>query len=249
MKEDKGITLKEAIKLYYGEIDLTDTEKEEIDERLRKIEESGFLERCKEVARQSEKKRIHIGRFCISKVACIIFVICLSVTLTGGVVYAAVLSHIRSIKVEDMGDYGKLDIEYNDIAATGEVQEKNPALEILDYYEPAWIPDGYYKETEHMYIKSYSVNYLSKDSDGYIYYSQYTSTAKTYYSTENGRSEQVSFGEYSGEYIETDDSNYLIVTDGTYIYSLIAQSGNIGRQELTEMIESMIEKSIKNIIG
>ena len=42
MKEDKGITLKEAIKLYYGEIDLTDTEKEEIDERLRKIEESGF---------------------------------------------------------------------------------------------------------------------------------------------------------------------------------------------------------------
>ena len=29
MKDDKGITLKEAIKLYYGEIDLTDTEKEE----------------------------------------------------------------------------------------------------------------------------------------------------------------------------------------------------------------------------
>ena len=242
MKEDKGITLKEAIKLYYGEIDLTDTEKEEIDERLRKIEESGFLERCKEVARQSEKKRVHIWRFCISKVACIVLAICLSVTLTGGIVYAAVLNHIRSIKVEDTGDYGKLDIEYNDIAATGEAQENNPTLEILDYYEPAWIPERYYKETEHRYIMSYSINYRSKYFDGDICYLQYTSSLKSNYSTENGRSEQVSFREYSGEYIETDDENYLIVTDGTYIYSLIAQSKNIGKQELIKMIESIIEK-------
>lgn len=242
MKDDKGITLKEAIKLYYGEIDLTDTEKEEIDERLRKIEESGFLERCKEVARQSEKKRVHIWRFCISKVVCIVLAICLSVTLTGGIVYAAVLNYIRSIKVQDMGDHGEIDIDFNNVPATGEAQEKNPTLEILDYYEPAWIPEGYYKENEHRYAMSYSIDYLSKDFNKYIYYSQDTSTVKSNYSTENGSSEQVSFGEYSGEYIETDDSNYLIVTDGTYIFSLISQSENVGRQELIKMIESMIEK-------
>ena len=241
MDEEK-YSLKEAIDLYFGEPRLTEEEEKQIDERLKKIEESGFLDKCKEVARQSEKKRIRIGRLCISKVACIVFIVCLSTALTGGIVYAAVLNHIQGIQVKDMGNYGELEIDYNDVSVTVENQEKNPPLEILDYYEPTWIPDGYYKDNEHKHIMSYSINYLSKDSDRDIYYSQYTSTAKYYYSTENERPERVSFGEYSGEYIETDDDNYLIVTDGTYIYSLIAQSGDIGKQELIKMIESITEK-------
>ncbi|MBR5179171.1 MAG: DUF4367 domain-containing protein [Lachnospiraceae bacterium] len=240
MDEEK-YSLKEAIDLYFGEPRLTEEEEKQIDERLKKIEESGFLDKCKEVARQSEKKRIRIGRLCISKVACIVFIVCLSTALTGGIVYAAVLNHIRGIQVKDKGNHGELEIDYNDVSVTVEKQEKNPALEILDYYEPVWIPEGYYKETEHMHVMSYNTIYQSKEFDGEIYYSQDTSTVKTYYSTENGRSEQVSFREYSGEYIETDDSNYLIVTDGTYVYSLIAQPGNVGRQEMIKMIES-IEK-------
>ena len=39
MKDDKGITLKEAIRLYYGEVDLTDAEKEDVEKLLEKIEE------------------------------------------------------------------------------------------------------------------------------------------------------------------------------------------------------------------
>ena len=242
MKKDRQFTLREVINQYYNDEDIYEQYADEADTILNSVDKTSIKEKCKEVARQSEKKRIRIGRLCISKVACMFFVICLSIVLTGGIVYAAVLNHIRSIKVEDTGDYGKLDIEYNDIAATGEAQENNPALEILDYYEPAWVPEGYYKETEYRHVMSYDINYRSKDSDVGIYYSQDTSTVKAYYSTENGRSEQVSFGEYFGEYIETGDENYLIVTDGAYIYSLIAQSKNIGKQELIKMIESIIEK-------
>ena len=237
MKDDKGITLKEAIKLYYGEIDLTDTEKEEIDERLRKIEESGFLERCKEVARQSEKKRIHIGRLCISKVACMIFVICLSVALTGGIVYAAVLNHIRSIKVKDMGDHGELDIEYNDVSATGEDQEKNSALEVFNYYELAWIPDGYSTKSEYKQDMGYSVC-LTDTYEHTILYRQSLPELNVHYSTENGKSEKVFFGKYKGEYIITEKCNYLIVTDGTYIYSII--SSNIEKEEMIKMIKGEI---------
>lgn len=242
MKKDRQFTLREVINQYYNDEDIYEQYSDEADAILNSVDKTSIKEKCKEVARQSEKKRIRIGRLCISKVACMFFVICLSIVLTGGIVYAAVLNHIRSIKVQDMGDHGEIDIDFNNVPATGEAQEKNPTLEILDYYEPAWIPEGYYKENEHRYAMSYSIDYLSKDFNKYIYYSQDTSTVKSNYSTENGSSEQVSFGEYSGEYIETDDSNYLIVTDGTYIFSLISQSENVGRQELIKMIESMIEK-------
>ncbi|MBR5177472.1 MAG: DUF4367 domain-containing protein [Lachnospiraceae bacterium] len=242
MKKDRQFTLREVINQYYNDEDIYEQYADEADAILNSVDKTSIKEKCKEVARQSEKKRIRIGRLCISKVACMLFVICLSIVLTGGIVYAAVLNHIRSIKVQDMGDHGEIDIEYNNVPATGEAQEKNPALEILDYYEPTWIPEGYYKETEHLHVMSYNIIYQSIDFDGDIYYSQYTSSSKHNYSTENGRSEQVSFGEYSGEYIETDDDNYLIVTDDTYIYSLIVQSGDIDKQELIKMIESIIKK-------
>ena len=44
------------------------------------------------------------------------------------------------------------------------------------------------------------------------------------------------FGKYTGEFIETEDGNYLIVTDGTYLYSLI---GNVDYEVMKKIISSI----------
>ena len=43
-------------------------------------------------------------------------------------------------------------------------------------------------------------------------------------------------GEYTGEFIETEESNYLIVTDGIYLYSLI---GNVDYETMEKIISSI----------
>ena len=68
------------------------------------VESKGFKEKLQAIACKNERKRenvIRIGRIYIGKTACFIFVICLSVILTGGIVYAAVQNYIKSIKVND----------------------------------------------------------------------------------------------------------------------------------------------------
>lgn len=230
MKDDKGITLKEAIKLYYGEIDLTDTEKEEIDERLRKIEESGFLEKCKEIAREKERERerkiIHIGRLKISRVAGLIFLVCF-ISVFGVTAYAAVMSHIREIEVNEMGDHSEVAVEYNP-----ENEEELSAIET--YYKPVWVPDGYYLESEREYKEKYTITYAEEESDDIIDYKQYLPFINSYYGAEEGIHENISFGKYTGEYIDSDSTHYLIVTDGTYLYSIISEK--IDKETMIKML-------------
>jgi hypothetical protein len=44
----------------------------------------------------------------------------------------------------------------------------------------------------------------------------------------------VKFGIFVGEFIETDKSNYLIVTDGVYLYDIIAD--NMNKDSLIRML-------------
>lgn len=230
MKENEGITLKEAIKLYYGEVTLSEEEEREVDEMLREIEESGFLEKCKEVARQKQKERekkfVHIGRWCISKAACLIIAV-LIVGLLGGTAYAAVRSRIKSIQVADKENHSEVKVEYND---------GNSALSAIeDYYAPTWIPDGYYLSSEVKFEMEYDIVYTNNQGDRIIY-DQYLPKLISHFSTENVEKEEIQFGEYSGWYAETDPEKYLIVTDGTYLYSLIDNTGNIDKQDLIKML-------------
>lgn len=231
MKNDEGITLKEAVKLYYGEVSLSEEEEKEVDEMLREIEESGFLEKCKEVARQKQKERdkkfVHIGHWCISKVACLIIVVIMVVAL-GGTAYAAVRSHIRSIQVEDKENHSEIDVDYNDIDSVSSIIE--------DYYTPAWVPEGYYIKSEDKYEQMYTLVYINNQGDR-LYYDQYLPILKAHYSTENYEKEEIQFDEYSGWYAETDPEKYLIVTDGTYLYSLIDIAGNVDKQDLIKMLK------------
>ena len=231
MKNDEGITLKEAVKLYYGEVSLSEEEEKEVDDMLREIEESGFLEKCKEIAREKERERerkiIHIGRLKISRVAGLIFLVCF-ISVFGITAYAAVMSHIRGIEVNEMGDHSEVAVDYNP-----ENEEERSA--IATYYKPVWVPDGYHLDSEEKYAGKYRLLYISDAGEDQIVYYQTLPSVKVYYSTEDGLSEKVAFGQYSGEYIETDSMNYLIVTDGAYIYSLIADTLN--KQELIKMIQ------------
>lgn len=230
MKEDKYITLKEVIKMYYGEVTLTEAEEEEVDACLREMEENGFLEKCKEIARQSQKERerkcVRIGRWWINKVACLI--ITLIVGILGVTTYAAVRSHINSIQITDKENHSEIKVEYNDGDST--------LSAIEDYYAPNWIPDGYYLSSENKFELEYDIVYTNNQGDR-ILYDQYLPTLKSHYSTENYLKEKVEFDEYSGWYVETDPEKYLIVTDGTYLYSLIDTTGNIDKQDLIKMLK------------
>ena len=231
MKNDEGITLKEAVKLYYGDVSLSEEEEKEVDEMLREIEESGFLEKCKEVARQKQKERdkkfVHIGHWCISKVACLIIAVII-VGVLGGTAYAAVRSHIRSIQVEDKENHSEIDVDYNDFGSSLSVIE--------DYYTPNWIPEGYYIESEEKFELEYDIVYINDQGDR-IFYDQYLPILKAHYSTENFEKEEIQFDEYSGWYAETSTDKYLIVTDGTYLYSLIDIAGNVHKQDLIKMLK------------
>ncbi len=226
--DDKRYSFKEALELYYGEPELTEEEK--IDEMLMEIEEHGFQEKCKEIVRkkecEKEGKIIHIGRLRISRVAGLIFLICF-ISVFGVTAYAAVMSYIRGIEVKEMGDHSEVALYYN--------PEKEELSAIETYYKPVWVPDGYNLDSEEKYADKYRLVYISVDNENQIIYSQALPSVKAHYSTEDGVSEKVVFGRYSGEYVETDFENYLIVTDGIYIYSLVADE--VDKQELIKMIQ------------
>ena len=230
MRNENGESLEDLVKLYYGETNLTDEEAKEVDDMLREVEESGFLEKCREVAKEKERKTIRIGRFRLSKVVCIILVVCIIISL-GGYAYAAVLSHINNIEVVDKGDHAEVNVDYND-GSKGEV-----LTVIDDYYRPLWVPEGFHIASESKRDRMYNIIYLSDDSNDRIHYSQSLSDVNFYYGAEDGKHEIISFENYSGEFIEDEDDNYLIVTDGTYVYSLI---GNADKDTFIKMMQNMI---------
>lgn len=228
MRNENGESLEDLVKLYYGETNLTEEEAWKVDEMLQNVEESGFLEKCREVAKEKEKKTVRIGRFRFSKVACIIIVICI-ITSLGGNAYAAVLNHIKSIEVVDKEDHYEVNVDYNDDGSKGK------AMTVIDdYYKPLWVPDGFHIVSESKRDRMYNIVYLSDINNDRIDYAQLLSDVKTYYGAENGTHENISFEDYNGEFVETEEENYLIVTDGNYIYSLI---GNFDKDTFIKMLQ------------
>ena len=236
--DDNETDIRELEELFYEVPDLSEKKEKEIDEMIREVERKAFLEKIQALAEENEKKCqkkvINIGHFGISKVACILVIICLSVVTLGVTAYASIRIYIQSIQVKDMRDHSELEIEYNDVSDVDAAQKNYGLITDFCYYEPIWVPDGYHMESEYKSDVDYSIVYDTENSESYINYQQYLPFVKHHYSTENGKSESVSFGKYSGEYIETDDANYLIVTDGTYIYSLISES--VYKDEFVKMI-------------
>lgn len=222
--KDNGSSLKETVKLYYGDIDLSDEEGQLADELLESMERNGIKNECLRIIREEEKKKWHWGSFYFSKAACIVFLLCLIVVSTGFIV---IQSHIRNIRIKDKENYSLIEIEYND-----DMNVPAPAV-IEDYKEPVWIPEGYYIDSVYKKELDYEIIYQSED--GYqIVYHQFLPTVNYHFSGENGKSEKVSFGRYSGEFIETGYDNFLVVTDGKYIYILI--SDIIDRDSLIKML-------------
>lgn len=224
MKTEQGETLKEIVKQYYGAG--TSADQKTIDECIKNVEARGFLEECRKAVAEQENKRIHIGKLHINKVACVVVVLSIIMFVTG---FTIVIKHIKSIQLVNKEDHSEVLFEYND-----NPNEKTPN-KIKEYYTPAWIPEGYRIISEVKSDHGYYINYESSDGRYQIAYSQTLTMVKQHFSTENGKSESVTFDIYKGEYIETGKSNYLIVTDGTYLYSII---GDVeGKDVLIKMLK------------
>lgn len=228
MTDNSRQDLKEIVKAYYGKPTLTPEEAEEVEQLLSKIEASGFKERCCEIAKKQEKKYWHIGKLTLSRVACIIGGICFITLLCGFTVYSV---YIKNLRMENKGDHEEIRYTFDKNADV-----KSPKT-IETYYDPVWVPEGYHRESINKQKLTYSITYTSdSDENDYdIYYIQSLPVVKHHLSTENGKHEEVTFGRYYGEYVDTDDSSFLIVTDGIYVYILISDEG-INKDDLIRML-------------
>lgn len=232
--EEKEITLEEALKLYYDEPEIPEEEKETIDRLIREVEATGFKEKCIQLAREKElerKRKIRIGRLYIPKIACVIICVCM-ISAMGVYGYASFSKHIKGIEVNDLEDHSEVELEYNHESDPNSVYTPNI---IEDYFKPCWVPEGYCTESEFKTDSLYSIIYKNESNELRIHFTQYLPKVKAHYSTEGGKHEKVSFGDFEGEYIETEDENFLIVTDGTYLYGI---SGYIDKDILMQMLNN-----------
>ncbi|MCR5206142.1 MAG: DUF4367 domain-containing protein [Lachnospiraceae bacterium] len=228
-KEDSGESFNQVIRQFYDEPDLSEEEELLVEEMLQNAEKKRIKENCLQIIgeKETEKKNktIRIGRLHLSRVACFIIVIII-ISAIGGYAYAAVIRHIKSIEVKNYKTHGEVEVEYNDNGETVTLDE------IEDYYQPVWVPDGYHLDSEFKTDLSYRIVYRLNVRNRIIY-KQTLSEVNVHYSTEDGIHESVSFGYFTGEFITTKDVNYLIVTDGTYLYSL---DGCINKDTMIKML-------------
>lgn len=231
MTENKEFTVKKVIKQYYGDEELYSEYAEEVDKILSDLDHESIKEKCLSSAQEKENKVLHIGKFVMSKAACMVVGVCI-ITILCGFGYAVVSGYIKGIKIKDMDDHSEVEFEYHDNLDADKVI-RIPS-EIEEYYEPVWVPDGYIKIYEKKDDISNVIIYESVDQGLQIVYHQDLIKVKRYYNSIDGKHEEVLFGRYSGEYIETTKSNYLIVTDGIYLYSIIADCLN--KDDLIKMI-------------
>ena len=229
-KEDSGESFNQVIKQFYDEPDLSEEEELLVEEMLQNAEKKRIKENCLQIIgeKETEKKNktIRIGRLHLSRVACFIIVIII-ISAIGGYAYAAVIRHIKSIEVKNYKTHGEVEIEYNDNGETVTLDE------IEDYYQPIWVPDGYQVASEYKYLMTYDITY-KMDVRHIIYYHQTLPVVNVHYSTEDGIAEKITFGNFTGEFVATrNGTNYLIVTDGTYIYSLV---GSIDKETMIKML-------------
>lgn len=96
MNTEQGETLKEIVKEYYGAGTFVD--QKTIDECKKNVEAKGFLDECRKVVEEQEKKRIHIGRVHINKVACIVAILSVILLISG---FAVRLGYMNGINSED----------------------------------------------------------------------------------------------------------------------------------------------------
>ena len=235
--EDSEVEISNLEGLFYDVPTLSEEEQKEIDKMIKEVEDKGFKDKFFALAEETERKRkniLKIGSLHISKAACMIVIICLATVLLGVTVYAAVRNYIKSIQVEDLDDHSEIEIQYNDVSVMDTVEEEKNNIEILEYYDPTWIPEGYSALSETKDAMINSIVYESAESGYRIVYHQTLPSVKKNYNSINGRHENVKFGIFVGEFIETDKSNYLIVTDGVYLYDIIAD--NMNKDSLIRML-------------
>ena len=188
MKEEEAWTLKDAVRLYYGETKLSEEESRQVDEILLSMEKSGLKEKCQKIALEKEKKIWHIGKLCLNRVACIIFVACIFLISTG---FAAYMGYIRKIDVVDKGNHSEVDYTYNE----GGDSVKLSSIE--DYYKPTWVPAGYRICSEYKNRHDYNANYISEDDRNNIVYNQTLPFINVHFSSEGGIKDDISFGKYN----------------------------------------------------
>ena len=225
MKQDKEYTMKDAIKMYYGETGLSEADIEKIDERVCDMNKSGLKEKCQEIAYQKKKSIWRIGRLYVSKAACLVTLFCLIVAVGG---FTLVRAYIKMLQVKDLGNHAEVEYLSEDL-----INGDYPKV-IEEYFEPVWIPEGYRIYRTVRRDVYYHVEYRNNKGES-ILYMQEVLWGNPYYGAEKIQQEDIEFGKYSGELVidGRDKRYYLIVTDGMYLYGII--TSEIDKETIIKM--------------
>ena len=102
MNTEQGETLREIVKQYYGAGTFMD--QKIIDECIKNVEAKGFLDECRKMVEQQGKKRLHIGRLSINKVACLVAILSVILFVSG---FAVRLMYMNDISSEDKSSFSE----------------------------------------------------------------------------------------------------------------------------------------------
>ena len=124
--------------------------------------------------------------------------------------------------------------DYLRITETSEVTGNDRM--ILDYYEPTWLPEGYVEVEKKQTLYSNRISYTFENNN--VIFRQILSTNQSVklIDYDPATSDILEVPDF-GNYITTEETNYLIWSDDEYSYAII---GNLHLEDMLQMADSLV---------
>ena len=107
---------------------------------------------------------------------------------------------------------------------------------ILDYYEPSWLPEGYIESERNEHLYDNVISY-KKENNLLIYKQTIMSSGVESFVDFDPETSRITEIPDFGNYINTEENNYLIWSDDEYSYAII---GNLHLEDMLQMADSLV---------
>jgi len=232
----------EIIEAYYGYIGeiYVDTIVDELEEKKEEIKNTTFPKKLdtwvEEYIKQEEKKEKRINLIKNikkqSKKAAIILLI-----IIAGI--STLIFTVEAIRVRVFNFFIERNERYTEIRIEEENNIKTPELDWENYYQPTYMPEGYYFESEEDGGLIKILNY--SDGKNQIIITQTNNSAGIQIDTEDATTEKININGNEGFLIIKEDRSMIFWHNEERSFTI---TGNIKKEEIIKIAES-IEKNKK----
>ena len=232
----------EVIEVYYGYIGeiYVDTIVDELEDKKEEIKNTSFPKKLdtwiQEYIKQEEKKEKRINLIKNikkqSKRAAIILLI-----IIAGI--STLIFTVEAIRVRVFNFFIERNERYTEIRIEEENNIKTPELDWENYYQPTYMPEGYYFESEEDGGLIKILNY--SDGKNQIIITQTNNSAGIQIDTEDATTEKININGNEGFLIIKEDRSMIFWHNEERSFTI---TGNIKKEEIIKIAES-IEKNKK----